>query len=365
MKTSGLAPLGLALLLSACTDPTPRIAELSIGNQPGAVVVPASAAGQLSAIREQVERHYRTAWNEFNLADRRSDISKVNQVASTYQLQVTFDTFRALDLAHYYSQLTGGAYDLTLLPALEAWGLAGPIPDREPDEAEREALRELISPNHLQFAEQGAVAILKPGTRIAPESLPYAYGVDLALVELRRQEFSAALLTWERFTRALGRPSEQTPWRQSIRNPFAPGVLGDIVLESNAALAVIGLRDRTVTIGDKRYAGILDPRTVKPAEGVALVAVRGPTCIMANALAHALIVLGLEDGKAILNEFPECEVLLVPDRQPIEAWATEGWIAGFSRSADFVGSLHRWTRPERVVEPNEPAAEDEAELAAP
>ncbi len=360
MKTNARTRLGVFLVLAlivvlalaGCADPVPRRADFSMGDRPASVTVPASAAAQLPAIRDQIERQFRAAWSEFNLEDRRSDIAKINRVAGTYRLQVGFNTFRALDLAHYYSQLTGGAYDLTLLPALEAWGFEGPIPEEPPGDAECAALLELIGPRHLQFAEQGAVAILTPGSRIAPDGLPYAYGVDLALVELRRQEVPAALISWDRYTRARGKPASDTTWRQSVRNPLASGALGEIALESDQALAVVGLRDRTVTIGGQTYGGVLDPRSARPAQGVALVAARGPTCIMANALAHALIVLGIEEGTHLLNEFPDCDVLLIPDRQPVEAWATEGWIESFTASAPAI-ALHAWERPARPVDPTE------------
>lgn len=356
MKTKDRNRLG-ALLIPAlvlgivgCADPVPRRTAFSLGDRPAAITVPASAAAQLPALREQIERQFRSAWSELNLEDRRSDIAKINRVAGTYRLQVGFNTFRALDLAHYYSQLTSGAYDLTLLPAMEAWGFEGPVPAEPPSDAECAALLELIGPRHLQFAEQGAIAILTPGSRIAPNGLPYAYGVDLALVELRRQEIPAALISWDRYTRALGKPAADSTWRQSVRHPFAPGTLGEIALDTDQALAVVGLRDRTVTIGGQIYGGILDPRTARPAQGVALVAVRGPTCIMANALAHALIVLGVEEGTHLLNEFPDCDILLIPDRQPVEAWATEGWIENFTAAAPAI-SFYPWERPARPVDP--------------
>ncbi len=355
------AALACAVLFvgAGCRDAAPRQAAIAVGDRAGALIMPPDLAGQLSASSEIVRRQFQIAWSEFNLNDPRSDIAKINRVAGTYRLQVSFNTFRAIDLAHYYSQLTGGAYDLTVLPALEAWGFAGPIPESPPSDEELAALMELIGLRHIQLAEQGAIALVSPGARIAPGSLAYAYGVDLAIVELRRQEIDRAFVTWDRYARALGRLAPDTPWRHPIRNPFDSAPLGEIALDAAApALAVIGLRDRTVTIEGREYGDVIDPRTARPAEDTALAAVRAPTCLMAHALAHALIVLGVEEGTSLLNEFPDCEALVIPDRQPMEAWATQGWIDAFTPSPAWTGVIRRWDRPEIPVNSDEAVEEE-------
>jgi thiamine biosynthesis lipoprotein len=359
MKSSRPYKFALAIACAAaicgagCRDTTPRRVEIAVGDAVGSVTLPHDLAARLSTAAEIAGNQFRTTADEFNINDSRSDIAKVNRVAGSYRIYVSFNTFRAIDLAHYYSRLTGGAYDLTILPALEAWGFAGPIPESPPDEEECAALRELIGPRHILLPEQGAVALLAPGVRIAPAGLAQAYGVDLAIVEMRRQNIDRALVAWDRYARALGRLDAETPWRHPIRNPFGATALGDIALEEAPALAVIGLRDQTVTIQGRSFGGIIDPRTARPAEGVALVAVRAPTCIMAHALAHALIVLGPEEGNAVLTEFPECDVLLIPDKQPIQALATAGWIGAFKPSSVLAGALHEWTRPEPLAPPDD------------
>jgi thiamine biosynthesis lipoprotein len=360
MRISRPYALALALACAAalcgagCRDPSPRRIDIAVGDSPGSLTLPPDLAGRMSAAAEIVMNQFRLTASELNPEDPRSDIAKVNRVAGAYRQYVSFNTFRAIDLAHYYSRLTGGAYDLTVMPALEAWGFAGPVPETPPDDEECAALQELIGPHRIHLPEQGAVSLLTPGVRIAPEGLVHAYGVDLAIVEMRRQEIDRALVTWDRYARALGRFDAQTPWRHPVRNPFGSTPLGDIALDGAPAVAIIGLRDRTVTIQGRTYGGVIDPRSARPAEGVALAAVRAPTCIMAHALAHALIVLGLHEGALVLAEFPECDALLVRDTQPIEAHATAGWIDAFAPSPLIAGAIREWKRHAPFAPPDEP-----------
>ena len=61
-----------------------------------------------------------------------------------------------------------------------------------------------------------------------------------------------------------------------------------------------------------RYSHILDPRTGRPvANGVVSASVRAPTCTLADGLATAVIVMGLESGIALLERLPDVEGLVV------------------------------------------------------
>jgi thiamine biosynthesis lipoprotein len=338
-----LPALLAALALGAgCADRAPRQVDFVVGTATARVAVARDNPTQLPTVQTAARRVLGTMWGEFNEQDKRSELYRINQLAGAYSIQVSFDVFRAIDLAHYYGKLTGNAYDLTVSPLLAAWGFTGDVPAEEPGEEELNALRALVGPQHLQLSEQGALSILTPGTHLAAGDLKFAYGVDLAALDLRRRELIPALVAWEDFARAMDRPAPGESWRVPVRNPFGGAPLGSVALADGAALAVAGLYDRSVTIGPRRYGGVLDPHTGRPAEGTALAAVRGPTCTMAHALAQALIVLGLERGKDILREFPECEVLLVPDRQPIELWVTPGWKDHFEPGDAHRGSLRDW-----------------------
>jgi thiamine biosynthesis lipoprotein len=89
-------------------------------------------------------------------------------------------------------------------------------------------------------------------------------------------------------------------------------------------LAEIRLRDRALgTSGSgsqfffhqgRRYGHILDPRTGRPADVVLSSTVLAPTAALADALATAFFVLGLEGATRYCARHPEISALLVmPD----------------------------------------------------
>jgi thiamine biosynthesis lipoprotein len=58
---------------------------------------------------------------------------------------------------------------------------------------------------------------------------------------------------------------------------------------------------------------VLDPRTGRPAEGIALAAALAPTAAEADALATAFFVLGIEETRQYCDEHPQIGALLLAD----------------------------------------------------
>jgi thiamine biosynthesis lipoprotein ApbE len=103
-------------------------------------------------------------------------------------------------------------------------------------------------------------------------------------------------------------------WRIGVADPWQP--------EDNAApLVLLRLRDRAVatsasyerfyTVAGRRYSHVLDPRTGRPAEGIASATVVAADNVTANALATSLCVLSPEEGLALIKATPGAECLLV------------------------------------------------------
>jgi thiamine biosynthesis lipoprotein ApbE len=108
--------------------------------------------------------------------------------------------------------------------------------------------------------------------------------------------------------------SGQTGWTIGVQDPFRP--------EENAtpltrlrlrdlAVATSGAYERPYRVGARRYSHIFDPRTGRPAEGVASSTVVAPDNVTANALATTLCVLSPEDGLRLIAATPNAQCLLV------------------------------------------------------
>lgn len=291
-----------------------------------------------------------------------SDLNKLNRVAQSIRLQISRDTFRLLDLAHHFSIRTGGAYDPTALPLEKLWGLpSGRVPKEEPDPELIAGTLQSVGSKRLEIFDQGAVAFTTPGTLVGLRQISLAYAADLAAVDLRRRGFTDVRIRLDTTHRILGQAAPGQPWQVPVENPFATNTpLGMVRLTApHPALVVLPLRAHTITIGSNTYGHIINPLTGRPAEGTALAAVLGPSATMAYALAHALVVRGVEQASELLEQFPKCEAVVVPDRQPAEVWCSDGFAAQLSLSTNTtltIIPLPRGTVSPADAAPAEPAA---------
>lgn len=116
-----------------------------------------------------------------------------------------------------------------------------------------------------------------------------------------------------------------TPWRIGVTDPARPqdNAAPLAVLElKGGAVATSGNYQRYFTIDGKRYSHILDPRTGRPAEGVASATVVAADNVTANALATTLCVLTPEEGLRLVERTPGASCLLIAgDRH----FKSKGW----------------------------------------
>jgi len=108
---------------------------------------------------------------------------------------------------------------------------------------------------------------------------------------------------------------------------------------------------------------VIDPRTGTPTQGTRLAAVAGPLTVKAYALAEALLVLGVEEGGDILAQFPGHEVLVIPNRDPLEIWLTPGFRDHFTPAEGAAHHLVNWpVAVDTTEESEDPRTREEPEM---
>ena len=355
--------LMFGLLAAGCAPPPPARVDTQVQGQPAEVEINPDQRDRLPEVAGLAMGVMTKSLRMLDPDQPGSDLNKLNRVAHSVRLQISRDSFRLVDLAHHYSIRTDGAYDPTALPLERLWGLPrGLVPDQEPDPELIAATLPSVGSKRLEIFDQGAVAFTTPGTLVGLHLIGQAYAADLAVLDLRRRGFSDVRVRLGPTQRVLGRAAPGQTWQVPVTSPFATNTtLGTVRLAApHPALVVLPLRAHTVTIGSNTYGHIINPLTGRPAEGTALAAVLGPSATMAHALAQALVVRGTEHAAALLERFPKCEVMVVPDRQPVELWCSDGFAAQLSLSTNT--ALTIIPLPRGSVSPEDAAP---AELAAP
>lgn len=242
-----------------------------------------------------------------------SELSRLNRHRSPDPFALSAETFAVLSAAREASEATGGAFDVTVGPLVNAWGFgpAGattPPSDEVVDRLLRDAgwMKLLLDPSDRTARKEA------PKLQCDLSAIAKGYAVDRVSGALQQLGYRDHLVEVGGELRVSGSNPEGEPWRVGIERPDGSGTLVQRILRlRDIAVATSGDYRNFRESGGERYSHVLDPRTGRPASSlVASATVLDATATRADAIATALLVLGADEGLA-MAERENLAVLLI------------------------------------------------------
>jgi thiamine biosynthesis lipoprotein len=234
-----------------------------------------------------------------------SELTLLNSWPSVEPFSVSQETFEVLNHSLRVSQLTGGAFDVTIAPLVDAWGF-GP-PGRPTDPPDQEVIDRLLALTGWEFLELlpdgPSVRKLVPELTLDLSAIAKGFGVDEVAEALESEEIEHYMVEVGGEIRTRGSNPNGNPWRIAIEKPDpAQRVMQLILPLRNLSLATSGDYRNYYEEGGNRISHTIDPRSGWPiTHSVASVSVVHRQCVQADAFATALLVLG-PDGFELAEE---------------------------------------------------------------
>jgi len=233
-----------------------------------------------------------------------AEISRLNAMPGDVDTVLSERFAEVLDAALRVGRLSGGAYDVTVGPLVDLWGFGagdfrGAVPRREAIDGARAA----VGADRLNW-EADTRRLRRPaGMRIDLSSIAKGYAVDRVSALLAQAGVADSLVEIGGELRARGERPEGGPWRLAVESPDpAQGRIVDALVVSDAAVATSGDYRNYFEVDGRRYSHLVDPRTGYPVDHeLVSVTVIARDCMIADALATALIVLGLDEARAVAS----------------------------------------------------------------
>ena len=242
------------------------------------------ASGALAAAAQEINRL------EALLSRTRagSDVSNLNENGSAALSQETAQLLRD-GLA--YCGKTGGAFDITIAPLVDAWNIHGNDP-RVLTQSQIDALLPLVGSSHLRL--DGTAAALDEGCSIDLGGIAKGYASDCVARLYRDHGVTGGWLSLGGNVYAHGTKPDGSFWNVSIRDPQNTAGSAALVQLSNQFAVTSGGYQRYFTAEDGTvYQHIIDPATGAPAQSDLLsVTVICENGTMADAYSTALYVMG-------------------------------------------------------------------------
>lgn len=265
-----------------------------------------------------------------------SELSRFNRHTETTPFTVSAATFEVVAAALEVARLTGGAYDVTVGPLVNAWGFGAEGVIHEPAAEEIRRLVDSIGYSKLEL-DPGASTLrkLRGDLYCDLSSIAKGYAVDRVAEALMTAGFGDVWVEVGGEVRAAGRNAGGRVWRLGIERPnLEPGALQRIVPLDGAAVATSGDYRNYRERDGARISHIIDPRSGWPVRHrLASVSVVHPRCMIADALSTALMVLGPEEGAELARREDLAVLFLVRDRNDFREIMTPAFEALISPAA--------------------------------
>ena len=299
----------LPIILASCTQ-TPQLIRFS-GEAQGTYY--------LISYYDKEEKNYQfeidSILNAFNfVASLHEPQSEINAVNNNEDIAVSAMFQDIFNKAVWTSEMSDGAFDFTIGPLVKAHGFWNKQREEITDEKLFEYLK-LVNYRGVQLVE-GKIIKPNPHIQIDFNSIAKGYSVDLIGKFFEGKGVETYLVDIGGEVLGKGLKPNGDCWRIGIEKPAetadADRELETVIELCNAALATSGNYRKYYEKDGKRHSHVIDPKTGKPVEHTLLsVTVRDSTAWRADALATAMMVLGVEKSLQMLEKLPGVEAYFI------------------------------------------------------
>lgn len=275
----------------------------------------------------QMDSLFRSFDLSASVYSKESVISRFNRNDRTVEADQIFET--VFNKAMEVSELTNGAFDITVMPLVNVWGF-GYTGRSKVDSIMVDSLLPLVGYHKIKLVDK---RLYKENPRMMVDfnAIAQGYTCDLIGKFLESKGIENYLIDVGGEVLGKGKKPDGTSWRVAIEKPTENAMdersIQVAVPLNNKALATSGNYRSYFIENGKKYSHTIDPATGFPVEhSVLSVSVIADDCMTADAYATAFMVMGLEKAKQFLKENANLEAYIIYDNNgALSIWSSGGF----------------------------------------
>ncbi len=247
-----------------------------------------------------------------------SDLSRFNAWTSPEPFEISREMAAVMAAALEVSDQSAGAFDITVGPIVNAYGFGPDERAAPPDEEELAALRERVGYENLTLdLSASTISKARPDIYCDLSAIAKGYAVDALARILEEKRTTGYFIEIGGEVRARGHNERGEIWTVGIEEPLENerAVYRAVPLD-DFAMATSGDYRNYYEENGARISHTIDARTGRPiTHNLASASVFHAQCMMADAYATAIMVLGPDDGylMAELLNLPVLFLIREPD----------------------------------------------------
>jgi FAD:protein FMN transferase len=218
------------------------------------------------------------------------------------------------DILHYaieYSQLTDGAFDLTVAPLTNLWDFKAANPSI-PDPIKLQQALTLVDYDNVRLSDT-VLTFLKEGMGIELGAIAKGYIADRVKEFLIVNDVKSAIINLGGNLLCIGSKPDQRPFHIGIQKPYADRNETIATMEiTDKSVVSSGIYERYFEQGGKFYHHILNPQTGYPYDnGLISVTIISNQSVDGDGLSTSCFALGLEEGLKLIERTPDTYAVFI------------------------------------------------------
>lgn len=283
-----------------------------------------------SELQSIIEEELDSINSQMSTYDPKSELSEFNAYDQTDWFPVSADTVTVVRTALQIAAQSNGQFDPTIGPLVKLWNFG---PARETFEVPAESAIEEASARvgfELVDIQETPPALRKkrPDVYVDLSAIAKGHGVDRLAKRLLETNIDVFLVDIGGELRVNGTKPDGSQWRLAIESPTVESRMVQKQFSIPAgAIATSGNYRNFYERNGQRYSHTIDPTTGKPVtHELASATVIAENCMLADAYATTLMVLGPEDGYNWATEHGLAAFFLIHDGEELRERATVEFI---------------------------------------
>lgn len=249
--------------------------------------------------------------NLFNKHSEKSELYKINSHNSEY-VEVSIDTRDIIHDSIYYSDLSGGAFDITISPLTDLWD----INNNPHIPKEKEITNKLKYVNYKDIhLKNNTVRLSRKQQSMDLGGIAKGFVADRLKTYLKEKKISSAIINLGGNILTIGNNNNQD-FIIGIKKPFGESDTdySAKIKIKDKSVVTSGVYERYFKENNKLYHHILNPKTGYPVDNnLYSVTIISEKSEEGDALSTATFVMGLEKGLSLINSMDDTYAVFITD----------------------------------------------------
>lgn len=246
-----------------------------------------------------------------------SDIGRINSNAGCNPQKVARETLELLKKSKEYSQLCSGAFDPTIRPIVQLWGI-GKNKNFIPDDKDISEKIKLVNYEDIEINEnECSVKLKRKNQAVDLGGIAKGYAADEIRNIFLKYKIKNGLIDLGGNILVLGKKPDKSLWKVGIQDPFKDrGQFVGILTAEDKSVVTSGYYEKFFEKDGERYHHIINPITGYPSESEIISAtIISDKSIDGDGLSTGIYILGVEKGLQIIKKSGVDAILITENKK--------------------------------------------------